>query len=155
MYKYKEKPACSLMSRLFRKNMWRSMFTRSCGSNQMLFLEQSLLRWVCDPPGKTKLKWKGQHCPFCNFGTLNREGASARLGDVLERTKADISAMQELRCMSQGEKGVGTCDVYYSWLAKKRKFGVGFSVEESPSSRTFVLRGKRASCRNINQSEIL
>ncbi|XP_054082672.1 uncharacterized protein LOC105219245 isoform X1 [Zeugodacus cucurbitae] len=65
-----------------------------------------------------------------NVRTLNWEGASAQLVDVLVRVKADIPAIQEMRWTGHGRKKMGPCDIYYSGHIKERKFGVGFVVGE-------------------------
>ncbi|XP_054082831.1 craniofacial development protein 2 isoform X1 [Zeugodacus cucurbitae] len=65
-----------------------------------------------------------------NVRTLNWEGASVQLADVLIRLKADITAIQAVRWTGHGRKKVGPCDIYYSGHIKERKFGVGFVVGE-------------------------
>ncbi|XP_054085589.1 craniofacial development protein 2-like [Zeugodacus cucurbitae] len=65
-----------------------------------------------------------------NVRTLNWEGASVQLVDVLVRVKADITAIQEMRWTGQVRKKVGPCDINYSGHIKERKFGVGFVVGE-------------------------
>ena len=63
-----------------------------------------------------------------NVRTLYREGASIQLVDVLNKYKADITAIQEMRWTGQGCVKKPTCDIYYSCHAEKHEFGVGFVV---------------------------
>ncbi|XP_054086336.1 craniofacial development protein 2 isoform X1 [Zeugodacus cucurbitae] len=82
-----------------------------------------------DDHGKRIKDYDLRACTW-NVRTLNWEGASAQLVDVLIRLKADITAIQEVRWTGQGRKKVGPCDIYYSGHIKERKFGVGFVVGE-------------------------
>ena len=82
-----------------------------------------------DDPCKRNKEYDLRACTW-NVRSLNGEGASARLVDVLVRVKADITAIQEMRWTGQGKKNIGPCDVYYSCHVKERKFGVGFVVGE-------------------------
>ncbi|XP_050337803.1 craniofacial development protein 2-like [Bactrocera neohumeralis] len=87
-----------------------------------------------DPPfdddhGKRNKDYELRACTW-NVRSLNWEGAAAQLVDVLVKTKADITAVQEMRWTGQGQRRVGPCDIYYSGHIKERKFGVGFVVGE-------------------------
>ncbi|XP_050339410.1 craniofacial development protein 2-like [Bactrocera neohumeralis] len=61
---------------------------------------------------------------------LKWEGVAAQLVDVLLKIKADITAVQEMRCTGQRQRRVGPCGIFYSGHIKERKFGVGFVVGE-------------------------
>ncbi|XP_034112036.1 uncharacterized protein LOC117573172 [Drosophila albomicans] len=63
-----------------------------------------------------------------NVRTLNWEGASIQLADALEKLKADITAIQEMRWTGQGCSKRANCDIYYSCHAERREFGCGFVV---------------------------
>ena len=63
-----------------------------------------------------------------NVRTLYRPGASIQLADVLEKYKADITAIQEMRWTGHGCARRNICDIYYSCHEKKHEFGCGFVV---------------------------
>lgn len=65
-----------------------------------------------------------------NVRTLNSDGASIQLVNVLKEYRADITALQEIRWKGQGCKKFNHCDVYYSCHDNKRIFGCGFAVGE-------------------------
>ncbi|XP_062123260.1 craniofacial development protein 2-like [Drosophila sulfurigaster albostrigata] len=73
---------------------------------------------------------KGYDLRICtwNVRTLNWEGASIQLADALEKLKADITAIQEMRWTGQGCSKRANCDIYYSCHAERREFGCGFVV---------------------------
>lgn len=73
-----------------------------------------------------------------NVRTLNRPGAMQELENVLKKTKADITAIQELRRKDKGIEKRGSCAVYFSGHKKHRHFGCGFVV--STKLRERVLR---------------
>lgn len=82
-----------------------------------------------DDPRK---RYKDHDLRICtwNVRTLNRDGASIQLVNVLKDYKADITALQEIRWKGQGCCKKQFCDIYYSCHAKKRIFGCGFAVGE-------------------------
>ena len=68
-----------------------------------------------------------------NIRTLNRDGASAQLAEILIECGADITAIQEIRRIGQGCKIQEDCNIYYSCHAEKREFRCwcGFVVDQS------------------------
>ncbi|XP_049306176.1 uncharacterized protein LOC125776690 [Bactrocera dorsalis] len=88
---------------------------------------------MSDPPfdddhGKRNKDYELGACT--GTGCLSWEGVAAQLVDVLVKIKADITAVQEMRCTGQGQIRVGPCGIYYSGHIKERQFSVGFVVGE-------------------------
>ena len=77
-------------------------------------------------------RYKDNDLRICtwNVRTLNREGATIQLVNVLKEYKADITAIQEMRWKGQGCSNEQFCDIYYSCHEEKRNFGCGFVVGE-------------------------
>lgn len=60
--------------------------------------------------------------------TLYRPGAIKELEDVLKKSKADITAIQEMRWIGEGIQKRRSCDVYFSCHEKHHLLGCGFVV---------------------------
>lgn len=60
--------------------------------------------------------------------SLNRPGAIKQLEDVLKESRADITAIQEMRWIGDGIERRRSCDVYFSCHKKHHLFGCGFVV---------------------------
>ena len=81
-----------------------------------------------DDPRK---RFKDHDLRICtwNVRTLYREGAVYQLADVLEKYKADITAIQEMRWTGKGVTTTPKGDaLYYSCHESRHEFGCGFVV---------------------------
>ena len=80
-----------------------------------------------DDLGKRKKDYDLRICTW-NVRTLYRPGASSQLTAALEKYRADITAIQEMRWTGQGCIKQKSCDIYYSCHAERHEFGCGFVV---------------------------
>lgn len=83
-----------------------------------------------DDPSKRN---KDNDFRFCtwNVRTLNRPRAAEQIVESLDRLKADITAIQEVRWDGEGIRRMKTCDIYFGECYKEqgqRLFGCGFVV---------------------------
>lgn len=86
-----------------------------------------------DPPNvdDPRKRFKDHDMRICtwNVRTLYREGAVYALADVLEKYKADITALQEVRWNGKGVTTTPKGDaLYYSCHETRHEFGCGFVV---------------------------
>ena len=86
-----------------------------------------------DPPNVDypRKHFKDHDLRICtwNVRTLYREGAVHALADVLEKYKADITAIQEMRWIGKGVTTTPKGDaLYYSCHETRHEFGCGFVV---------------------------
>lgn len=73
-----------------------------------------------------------------NVLPLYRPGALKMLTEELEKYRAHITAIQEIRWIGEGILRKRNCDVYYSCHDRKHIFGIGFMVDRKIRHMVFA-----------------